>query len=88
MYNLKFVRYGESFCSADFDRNKDLTVNVNLSHLVSYTDLKTFSLPHWKKSNKFYSIVSMVNGDKYIIREEEYLKLKEKFGDNDKQLLI
>lgn len=79
MYELIYFKKDEKskpgLCGADF-MSKDLTISINLRFVVSISPPAMFKMPFSGEQVGEVSEVTMVTGDMYYIRKQEYLNLR------------
>jgi hypothetical protein len=79
-YNLKyFLKSDNSFCAIDFD-NKEKIETINISFILSISDLQMYKLPFSGEEVGNYSIVVMSNNDTFYIKENSFKELQERIG--------
>lgn len=76
MHKLEYFKLGNAICADDF-KNKPQAEYINLQQISSYSNIKRFTTPLSDRYVDDYAIVSMLNGDRFYINKEEYLKLME-----------
>jgi hypothetical protein len=75
MFKLNYFKKSESICGSDFE-NKRNTEYINLQQVSSLSELRVFRLPFSGKYVGDYSIVRMLNGDKFAVDKKEYQRIK------------
>lgn len=73
VYELKYFSTKDSICAADFEREH--IVKINIKYIVSISELFSFYTPLSGRYVSDYSIVSMVNKDRFLIKKEAYSNL-------------
>ena len=66
-----FAKTNTSVCSNDF-KNKDRVEKINLNFVLSLSDIEKFTLPLSGEYVSSFAILTMMNNDKYYIRESSY----------------
>jgi len=76
MFSIHFFANSASICANDF-KNETQVEYINLQHVSSLSGLMRFHLPFSGKYVSSYGVLSMQNGDKFCITEDEYYRIKE-----------
>lgn len=76
MFSVQYFKNSESICGSDF-KNKRNTEYINLQQVSSLSQLMTFRLPFSGKYVGDYGILSMQNGDKFVVDKDEYQRIKQ-----------
>jgi hypothetical protein len=79
MFKLNYFKKSDSICGSDFENNRK-TEHINLLQVSSLSELKAFRLPFSGKYVGDYSILSMLNGDKFAVDKKEYQRIKTKLN--------
>ena len=74
MIELRYISRADGLCYSDFER-KDRVTRINPTYIVSIDEPVLFNSTPVGGESKLYSIVAMINGDRYYIREREYTML-------------
>lgn len=78
MYKLKYLKFGNTLCGSDFDANLKVEY-INLKQISSISGINAFYAPISGNLKGNYSIISMNNGDRFAIKEDEFEKIMKKF---------
>lgn len=77
VHKIKYFSKSENICFNDFS-NRDSVDIINIDYVVSVSELKAFRMPFSGETKKERSsIVRMINGDSYHIREASFNELTE-----------
>lgn len=75
MYKLWYFKKTKGdICGSDFENSLRCDY-VNLGHIVSVSWVEMFRLPLSGDKKGMYSMVTMVNGDKYFIHDVSFREL-------------
>jgi len=74
LFKLHYFKKAEHICGDDF-KNKNQIDTINLNHVLSLSELQKFNLPFSGKFVGKYALATMVNNDKYYIKEDSFSEL-------------
>jgi hypothetical protein len=76
MYKLKYFTKAGGMCASDLKNARQIE-HINLQQISSFTDIKEFHLPFSGTLVGEYATVSMQNGDRFYIDNEEHVRISE-----------
>jgi hypothetical protein len=76
MYKLEYFTKAVGMCASDL-KNKRQIEHINLQQISSFTAIKEFHLPFSGTLVGEYATVSMQNGDRFYIDNEEHVRISE-----------
>lgn len=76
LFKLKYFQIGNSLCGSDFE-NIDSVENINLEHIISFSELKKFTLPFSDNYVGDYALLRLSNNQQYFIKEPVFHELSE-----------